>query len=85
MEGAGMGKQRLRRPRSRQTPASRSQRKFWTIAGLAAVVLGAGFVYFAFWHKYAAPDFTVQLLNGDRITLSSLRGTAVLVNFWHST
>ena len=29
-----------------------------------------------------APDFTVQMLDGSRITLSDLRGKVVLVNFW---
>lgn len=29
-----------------------------------------------------APDFTVEMLDGSRITLSALRGKVVLVNFW---
>ena len=29
-----------------------------------------------------APDFTVQMLDGSRITLSDLRGKVVLINFW---
>ena len=29
-----------------------------------------------------APDFTVEMLNGTKLTLSSLRGKVVLVNFW---
>ena len=29
-----------------------------------------------------APDFTLRNLDGERITLSSLRGKVVLVNFW---
>ena len=29
-----------------------------------------------------APNFTVQMLDGSRITLSELRGKVVLVNFW---
>ncbi len=29
-----------------------------------------------------APDFTVEMLNGEKVTLSSLRGKVVLVNFW---
>jgi peroxiredoxin len=32
-----------------------------------------------------APDFTLRLLNGQHIALSSLQGRPVLVNFWHST
>ncbi len=31
-----------------------------------------------------APDFTLRLLNGQSVTLSSLKGKPVLVNFWHS-
>ncbi len=30
----------------------------------------------------AAPDFTIQSLDGERYTLSKLRGKVVLVNFW---
>lgn len=29
-----------------------------------------------------APDFTVEMLDGSRVKLSSLRGKVVLVNFW---
>lgn len=29
-----------------------------------------------------APDFTVEMVSGERITLSDLRGKVVLVNFW---
>ena len=29
-----------------------------------------------------APDFTVEMLDGKRVTLSSLRGKVVLVGFW---
>jgi cytochrome oxidase Cu insertion factor (SCO1/SenC/PrrC family) len=32
-----------------------------------------------------APDFTLTYLNGTRITLSSLGGKPVLLNFWAST
>ncbi len=32
-----------------------------------------------------APDFTLRLLNGESVTLSSLKGKPVLVNFWAST
>ncbi len=31
---------------------------------------------------YAAPDFTLQTLDGRSMTLSDLRGRAVLINFW---
>lgn len=29
-----------------------------------------------------APDFTVEMLDGQKVTLSQLRGKVVLVNFW---
>jgi cytochrome c biogenesis protein CcmG/thiol:disulfide interchange protein DsbE len=31
---------------------------------------------------YTAPDFTLQTLDGRSMTLSDLRGQAVLINFW---
>lgn len=30
----------------------------------------------------AAPDFTVEMIDGSRVSLSALRGKVVLVNFW---
>src|SRR5262245_7934220 len=32
----------------------------------------------------AAPDFRLQTLKGDSLSLTSLKGQAVLVNFWAS-
>ncbi len=32
-----------------------------------------------------APDFTLKLFNGQSVTLSSLKGKPVLVNFWASS
>ena len=29
-----------------------------------------------------APDFTVEMVNGEQIKLSSLKGKVVLINFW---
>lgn len=29
-----------------------------------------------------APDFTVEMFNGEQITLSKLKGKVVLINFW---
>lgn len=31
---------------------------------------------------YAAPDFTLETLDGPEVTLSDLRGNVVLANFW---
>ena len=33
---------------------------------------------------FAAPDFTLDLLGGGKVTLADLRGKVVLVNFWTS-
>jgi peroxiredoxin len=33
---------------------------------------------------FSAPDFTLDLLGGGKVTLSDLRGKMVLVNFWTS-
>lgn len=33
---------------------------------------------------YLAPDFTLQDMNGDSVTLSELRGKVVFLNFWAS-
>jgi cytochrome c biogenesis protein CcmG/thiol:disulfide interchange protein DsbE len=32
-----------------------------------------------------APDFTLRLLSGGSITLASVKGKPVLLNFWAST
>ncbi len=32
-----------------------------------------------------APDFNLRLFNGGTVTLSSLKGKPVMVNFWHSS
>ena len=29
-----------------------------------------------------APDFTVEMVDGQKVTLSSLKGKIVLINFW---
>jgi len=87
-----MGKRRLTRSRPTATQPARSQWRFWAVAGVATVVLAAGIAYFAFWREaevarvgQPAPDFTLRLFNGERIALSSLKGSPILVNFWAST
>ncbi len=87
-----MAKRRVVRPGTRQKPPAKSQWKLWTVAGAVAAVLVAGIAYYALWYQpvvaragQMAPDFTLRLLNGESVTLSSLRGKPVLLSFWHST
>jgi cytochrome c biogenesis protein CcmG/thiol:disulfide interchange protein DsbE len=64
----------------------------WAVLGGLVLVVG-GFVAYLMTQGPAqtartgspAPDFTLRLLNGQSITLSSLRGHPILINFWHST
>jgi cytochrome c biogenesis protein CcmG, thiol:disulfide interchange protein DsbE len=60
------------------------------------VVIAGGFVWLLFQPSkdtapaggigvgQAAPDFTLAVLKGSSLTLSSLRGHAVIINFWAS-
>ena len=88
-----MGKRRLTRSDStKEKRKVRSHWITWSILGGLALVIGALVFYLmnqgsgATAHTgSAAPDFTLHLLNGKNVTLSSLRGHPVLINFWHST
>jgi cytochrome c biogenesis protein CcmG/thiol:disulfide interchange protein DsbE len=88
-----MGKRRLTRPdTTKEKRRTRSHWITWSVLGGLALVIGA-FVFYLVNQGptatartgSAAPDFTLHLLNGQSVTLSSLRGHPVLINFWHST
>ncbi len=87
-----MSKRRLSKAAARPPARRRSAWTFWALAGAALIAVAGAVGYFAFWSQpevarvgQPAPDFTLQLLNGESVRLSSLRGRPVLVNFWHST
>ena len=88
-----MGKRRLTRPGSTANKRrARSSWIVWTVLGGLVLVLGGVAVYLMTQGPgetartgSPAPDFTLRLLNGQNITLSTLRGRPVLVSFWHST
>ncbi len=87
-----MAKRRMARNVTRQQPRAKSQWKLWTVAGCVGAVLAAGIAYYAFWYQpvvahagQPAPDFTLHLLDGGSVTLSTLRGKPVLLSFWNST
>jgi cytochrome oxidase Cu insertion factor (SCO1/SenC/PrrC family) len=88
-----MGKRRL----AGKTAAPDKSRKrsnwvLWAVAGAAVLIVG-GVIAFYIMHDMAAvartghpaPDFTLKLFDGKSVTLSELKGKAVLVNFWAST
>jgi cytochrome oxidase Cu insertion factor (SCO1/SenC/PrrC family) len=94
-----MGKRKLARsPSAKDKRETKSKWTMWAIIGVLVVVVGA-LVAMAVLQgggratvaKAAgartgqpAPDFTLRLFNGQSITLSSLKGKPVLVNFWSS-
>ena len=88
-----MGKRRLTRPNDvKVKQKTRSAWITWAVLGGLVLVVGV-FVAYLLNQGSAqiarkgspAPDFTLRLLNGQNVALSSLQGRPVLVNFWHST
>jgi len=71
-----------------------TSQRFISILILAALILGAGWIWLSRvpggvarpeslpLRGHPAPDFTLQTLDGDSLTLSDLRGKAVVLNFW---
>ncbi len=88
-----MAKRQLKRASSaREKQRARSQWITWSVFGGLGVVVVAFLAYRAFHGQSGpakvsspAPDFTLKLLDGGTVTLSSLRGRPVLINFWAST
>jgi|GEM_PF-947934 len=94
-----MGKRKLARaPSTKEKRETKSKWTMWAIIGVLVVVVGAliAMVVLQGGGRAApakaavaqtgqpAPNFTLRLLNGQSVTLSSLKGKAVLVNFWAS-
>lgn len=94
-----MGKRKLAKPPSKkEQQKTKSHLAVWIVVGVLGVAL-AGIIAFTLYQGGGttapgkrglaragadAPDFTLRLLSGQDITLSSLRGKPVLVNFWAS-
>lgn len=65
-----------------QTPAT-SGRRNWLKAAGALVVLGiAASAYFSLSGTASAPDVNFTSLEGETVSMQSLRGKVVVVNFW---
>jgi len=65
-----------------QSSSSRSNK--WKLAAVAAVMtaVAAGGVWFKLTVRSTAPAVVFTSLTGQKISLNSLRGKVVLVNFW---
>lgn len=75
-----------------------SRSRSWSLFSAAILLLSAGWIWFskappgsatggeiqAPSQGFVAPDFTLQTAGGDVVTLSELRGRAVLINLWAS-
>lgn len=94
-----MGKRKLARtPSGKEKRQAKSKWTTWAVVGGLAVVIAALIAVVTIQSRSKAtpgasgtarvgrpaPDFTLRLFNGQSITLSSLEGKPVLVNFWHS-
>ncbi|MEN3365468.1 MAG: hypothetical protein V7606_2742 [Burkholderiales bacterium] len=67
-----------------QTESTAAPRnRAWIKALAAVVVLAIAAVgYFSLSNKQAAPDVTFTSLTGEKVSMQSLRGKVVMVNFW---
>jgi cytochrome c biogenesis protein CcmG/thiol:disulfide interchange protein DsbE len=91
-----MGKRRLAKaPSAKEKRQVKSRWTTWALVGGATVVLGV-MVALVVMQSGTKPtpgpalvgkparDFTLRLFNGQSVTLSSLKGKPVLINFWAS-
>jgi peroxiredoxin len=67
-----------------QTEPNTALRKRTSIKALAAiaVVAVAAVGYFSLSNRQTAPDVTFTSLTGEKVSMQSLRGKVVMVNFW---
>jgi peroxiredoxin len=72
--------------------------KYWNIGVVIILFLGIGWIRVSSVtgdtsvepqitvpkQGFLAPDFTLEMINGEMVTLSDLHGRVILVNFWAS-
>ena len=92
-----MAKRRLAKtPSAKEKRQAKSRWTTWALVGGAVVVIGvmvALVITQSGPQKTSssahvgnpAPDFTLRLFSGENLTLASLKGKPVLLNFWAST
>ncbi len=71
---------RPKRPRADRLAAATLMLAAWLVPAAALAALGHGLSRLP--EPVAAPDFTLEDMDGKSYTLSSLRGKVVMVNFW---
>ncbi|RZI43863.1 TlpA family protein disulfide reductase [Herbaspirillum sp. HC18] len=65
-----------------ETLTSAGKRSLIKIAGAVAVIVIAAFGYSTLSSAKPAPEVTFTSLAGEKISMQSLRGKVVMVNFW---
>jgi peroxiredoxin len=66
-----------------QTESASARSRIWVKPiGAVAVVAVAAAGYFSFSTRQAAPEVTFTSLTGEKVSMQSLRGKVVMVNFW---
>lgn len=65
-----------------QTPDSSGRRNWLKAAGAAVVLAVAGVGYLSLSGAQSAPDVSFTSLEGETVSMQSLRGKVVVVNFW---
>jgi cytochrome c biogenesis protein CcmG/thiol:disulfide interchange protein DsbE len=93
-----MAKRRLAKttPSGKEKRRAKSRWTTWAVVGGLVVVVGALIAVIVIQRQgppgggaakigHPAPDFTLRLFDGQSVTLSSLKGKPVLMNFWAST
>jgi peroxiredoxin len=66
----------------RKQAAARAASVEYSSAGLSADTSAGTLVFHSTLTGKPAPEFTLQDLNGNQVSLASYRGKAVMINFW---
>src|SRR5690606_41551685 len=64
------------------TPSAPRKRTWATALAVLAVLVVAALGYLSLAKQPTAPDVTFTDLSGQKVTMQSLRGKVVMVNFW---
>lgn len=62
--------------------STQRSRTWIKVLGLVIIAAIAAVGYFSLSNKKTAPDVTFTGINGEQVTMQSLRGKVVMVNFW---